>query len=1267
MGRITLIVLLFTLFALQLSAQSGGYSNLEFVENKGQWDTSLIKFRAEMSSGVFFMQKKGFTVLQYDTSDLRLIHSFLHGDRPAAVTSGGGGKSGGGNKAAAGTGGKAVSGVAANAASSADGKLPVTSKGGSGVDGAPVLHSHSYRVSFVNASDQVEITPDKPLPSYNNYFIGDRTQWVSNCKLYQGVVYKNIYQGIDLHYYTDAGFLKYDIIVHPGADPGQIALKYEGQNKLSIKKNQVLVQTSVGTVKELEPRSYQLDKQGRTEVACSYVLVNGNTLQFKLKNYSPDATLVIDPTEVFCSFTGSKSDNWGYTATYDGSGNFYAGGIVLDETRQNSGPGGNGYLVSPGAYQSTFQGGDGSEGDGYSYDVAIMKFSTNGGTRLYATYLGGSGDEQPHSMICDAQGNLIVTGRTSSSNFPTYPSSLPLFGKGGGFDLFITKFNATGTGLIGSRRLGGTGDDGVNFSPKYVNNGGEGTQQLRLNYGDDGRSEVILDDANNIYLAACTQSSDFPTQAPFQAASGGGQDGVLLKTSPDVGTILFSSYLGGNNSDAAFVLALDPLNNNIYVGGGTMSTDLKGATGSLFPANQGGVDGFVSIVANDGSSLIKTTYFGTTGTDMIYGIEFDKNGFPYITGTTTGVIPVVNSPFNQNNNQASGKQFITKLKPDLTGVVYSANFGPAGTTFPNISPTAFLVDRCENVYVSGWGGGVEQTDRYNNATTAGLVVTSGALKSTTDGADFYFFVLQRNAASQLYGSFFGQTRGNFGDHVDGGTSRFDKQGVIYQAICANCYGGAVFPTTPGVWASTNGTGTAGCNEAAVKISFNFAGVSAGLKSQLDGRGDSLGCVPLTVTFQDTIRNAKSYIWSFGDGSADTSTVSYIVNHTYTKTGTFQVMLIAIDSNSCNISDTVYKNITVKDNKAILDFKYTKVGPCTSLDFEFFNLSTAPAPAAPFGDNSFVWIFGDLPNTPIPAGPVTSTTIHSFPAAGTYNVSLVLVDTNYCNYPDTLTKQLFIATNVKAQFETPATGCAPYLAVFNNTSIAGQQYYWDFGDGTVDSTDRTPPPHLYPNPGTYTITLKVVDSSTCNITDVFSMTITLQGKPTAAFTFVPVPPVPNTPTVFTNGSSPDAIRFVWLFGDGASTTKLTRDTVIHQYNKTDTFQACLVAFNQAGCADTICHPVAVIINPLLDVPNAFTPGRFGVNGIVKVVGFGITHMVFRIYNRWGQMVFQSNDPYIGWDGTYKGVLQPMDVYAYTLEAEYSDGTHASKKGDITLIR
>jgi gliding motility-associated-like protein len=1235
LGRISFIIGLLTLSVFRLSAQNGGYSNLEFVENKGQWG-SEVKYRAEMSTGSFFLGKKGFTVVMRDTTDLKRIQAFRHGENHLAQRL------------------------------AARGKMAIVP--GSVAEASGLLHSHAYRVSFQNANEGSEIVGEKPLDTYNNYFIGkDPTKWASHCRIYQGVTYKNIYEGIDLRYYTDGGALKYDLIVHPGADPGKIALKYEGQDKLTIKKNQVSIKTSVGTVKEWIPRSYQLNATEKKDVECSYTLSADNTIRFKIRNYSPDATLVIDPTLVFCSFTGSKSDNWGYTATYDGSGNFYAGGIVLaDGIGDGSG---NGYQASPGAFQTSFQGGDGTEGGpaptGYEYDVAIFKFNSTGTARVFATYLGGSGDEQPHSMVVDGGGNLIVTGRTSSPNFPNFPTAtMTTYGTGGGFDIFLTKFTADGSALIGSRRIGGTGADGVNYTPKYIE---EGTHELRLNYGDDGRSEIILDAANNIYLAGCTQSADFPTTpGVFQPNSGGGQDGVVMKFSPDISNVFFSSYLGGNSSDAAFVLALDPVSSNIFVAGGTQSSNLLAVAKAgpvLYSTNQGGIDGFVTVISNDGSNQINTTYMGTVGTDIVYGIDVDKSGFPYITGSTTGIWPVVNSPYNANNNQKNGRQYISKLKPDLSGWVYSTVFGK-GATFPDLSTTAFLVDRCQNVYVAGWGGGIDIGEGYDNSNTTALPTTPNAIRTTSDGGDFYFFVLQRNASAQLYGSFFGQVNGALGDHVDGGTSRFDKQGIIYEAICANCGGGAAFPVSTGAVYKTNPVATfGGCNEAAVKIAFNFAGVSVGLKTNLTGRGDSVACIPVNGIFQDTVREATSYIWDFGDGTPPLATTSFIEPHTYNAVGTYKIVLTAIDSNSCNITDTVFLHITARNDPATLDFKYNKIGPCTSMEYDFINLSGAP-PGKPFSGNSFSWDFGD--NTPpVTMGP--GDTLHTYLAPGTYNVKLSLIDTNYCNYPGDTIKALYIAQNVKAQFTTPASGCAPYSAVINNTSIAGQQFFWDFGDGSpIDSVDRTPPPHLYPTPGPYTIHLRVVDSATCNLTDATQITITVSGSPAAAFSFAPTPPLENTPTVFTNNST-GGIKYVWLFGDGSSETKTTLDTAIHQYNRSGTFNACLVAINSFGCPDTVCQPVAAIVHPLLDVPNAFTPGRFGQNGIVKVVGFGITQLTFRIYNRWGQVVFASSDPSIGWDGTFKGVIQPMDVYAYTLEAEFFDGTHATRKGDITLIR
>jgi gliding motility-associated-like protein len=862
-------------------------------------------------------------------------------------------------------------------------------------------------------------------------------------------------------------------------------------------------------------------------------------------------------------------------------------------------------------------------------------------------------------MVCNPQGELVVLGRTYSPDFPT----ITPVGPGGGADMFVVKLNAAGTQLLGSMRIGGKGDDCVNIQDQFRSNH-EVAESLIKNYGDDSRSEVILDGANNIYVAASTQSTNFPvTPGVFQTSLMGKQDACVLKINPACNALIFATYLGGSDDDAAFVLKLNPLNGDIYVAGATASTDFPGSrAGVMTPAFQGGLsDGFIAIIANDGTAVKKMGYFGTSGFDAIYGIGFDRKGYPYIMGTTTGNWAVTN---NVGFINPGAKQYVAKLMPDLSAYVFCTTFG-APSPLPNISPVAFLVDRCENLYISGWGGWLfAQSDPYGLSGTFFMPVTPDAVQKSTDGRDFYFIVIKKNASSLLYATYFGQKDGpkSISEHVDGGTSRYDQNGVIYQGICANCGDNSLtqFPTTPGVWSPNNGSGTEGCNLAAVKIAFNFAGVSLDIKPLVNGVVDSSGCVPLNVLFVDTIRNAKSYSWYFGDGT-DTTSTTYEVSHVYNAIGTYPVMVVAIDSNSCNVRDTVYLHIRVRNNKANLALNITKQPPCESLTYEFFNNSTPPA-GYNFTNSSFTWDFGD--NTP-PDSAGLKPVLHSYASPGTYTVKLTMVDTNFCNFPDTLTMVLRVAPLVKAQFSTPDSGCAPYLAVFNNTSLAGQQFYWDFGDGATDSTDFSPT-HPYPNVGQYNVRLIAVDSNTCNHADTARMKIFVYSKPQAAFTFGPLPPAVNKPTIFYN-SSTGAAQYLWLFGDGDSTLKTTLDTVMHQYEKTATFQACLVAINQFGCADTVCQPVQTLINPVLDVPNAFTPGRFGQNSIIKVQGFGIASMLFRIYNRWGQLVFESNDPNLGWDGTYKGNPQPMDVYAYTLEATFFDGKKTTKKGDITLIR
>ena len=333
--------------------------NIEFIENKGQWD-SHVKFRSEVPAGSFFIRNGGFTVLQHNKEDIKQAQEYIHGH--------------------------------GNTQNKRNSPL--------------VLRSHAYAVDFAGASNNIELVPDKPLEYYNNYFIGnDPSKWASNCKIYQGVTAKNIYPGVDVRFYTDKGSMKYDLIVKPGADISKIVLRYTGADNLEVRDKQLVIKTSVGDVKESDPYTYQYENNQRKQISAKYVLI-GKEVRFDVKNYNRNEVLIIDPTLIFSSFSGSTGDNWGFTATYGPDGSFYGGGINLK----------TGYPVTPGAFQTIWAGGGG--GGTNATDISISKLSPDGTSRIYATYLGGNGNEQPHSLVVDGAGNLIVAGRTNSSNYP---------------------------------------------------------------------------------------------------------------------------------------------------------------------------------------------------------------------------------------------------------------------------------------------------------------------------------------------------------------------------------------------------------------------------------------------------------------------------------------------------------------------------------------------------------------------------------------------------------------------------------------------------------------------------------------------------------------------------------------------------------------------------------------------------------------------------------------------------------------------------------
>ncbi|RFS24603.1 PKD domain-containing protein [Chitinophaga silvatica] len=1201
-----MICFLLPVLTIQAQKQYVNYNPLNFIENKGQWEKEVI-YKSELDGASVFLEKNAFTFLLLNRDDLYQLNEFVHGHSHRGDT------------------------IFIPRGGSAPANTPIPPRPTS----FPDVRGHAYKVRFLNANPNVAVSPDKQQENLSNYFIGnDPSKWATDVKSFQNINYLNLYPGIDAHVYSEASQLKYDLIVHPGSNPDNIQMKYDGTTGMELKKGQLYIHTTVGDVIEQLPFAYQYINNQRVPVKVTYRL-NGDKLGFKVSGeYNPAYTLVIDPVYVFSTVSGSRSDNWGFTATYDEAGNFYGGGIVF----------GTGYPVTPGAVQSAYGGG--------RFDIGISKFSSNGTRLIYATYIGGDGLEQPHSLFVDPQGNLVISGRTTSGNYP----KAVVEGSRGGWDIAVTKLNAAGNGIIGSLIVAGTSDDGVNMRENR-----EGGDYILLrNYGDDARSEVVVDDAGYIYVASCTRSADFPMRGNgFQTKFGGKQDGVIMKINPLCQALVWTSFIGGSNEDAAYVIALNGLN-SLYVAGGTASTDFPVTQGSIYPNYRGGVcDGFIAHITNDGKSIMQATYLGSDNpsADQVYGIQLDKKGFVYVMGTTEGAWPIkLLDPSNYNGN---GLQFISKLQPDLSSFVYSTTFGRSRTlvTSPNISPTAFLVDRCENVYVSGWGGGINQALRYPNSGTGGLFVTNDALQKTTDTKDFYFFVMKRDGVSPLYGSYFGGA--GLYEHVDGGTSRFDRNGIIYQGICAWCNVDASgskprYPTTPGAYSSTP---PMSCNFGALKIAFNLDGVKVGIKT-LDRRKNY--CVPDNITFVDTTGlPGTAYEWHFGDGSQvlkggpELDTVS----HQYTQTGPFTIMVVKFDPNSCNVSDTAYLQIKLGTNRADLEYDAKRMNPpCDSLKYIFTNNST---PAAQFKDSSFILDYGDG-TPPFYVGIDTFPLYHYYKAAGTYTTSLTLVDTNFCNAPQTITKQLRVAINVEARFNLPDTICRDTELQLDNTSLGGESFEWTFQDDGSKPTDPYPL-HTFKTAGLWKVKLVVHDPNTCNKIDSIEKTILVVNPPTADFEFTPLKPVENTPVQFVNMSQ-DATQYLWNFGDGD--TSSLRDPS-HQYLRTGTYHVCLTVTNKAGCTENICKEVSAIVVPLYDVPNAFAPT--GKNNMFYVKAFGATKFNMKIYNRWGQMVFESSDPRIGWDGTFKGNLQPMDAYAYVVNLEFTDGTKASKSGSVTLLR
>lgn len=965
----------------------GEEKHFQFIENTGQWENTFL-FRAYIPGGELFIEKNGITYHFWDQAKMNVLTSAMHDRKGNELTD------------------------------------------------YQIKH-HVIRVKYTGSNPNVISQPENPFSHYYNFYWGnDASRWKSHVQAYRKITLQEIYPNIDLVIYTANNQLKYDWIVKPGGDVKNIRVEYQGADDLLLKEGSLEIKTSLGVITEEAPVVYQQTPSGIKPVKSRFSLKK-NILAFHLQDtFDPAIPLIIDPALIFSTYSGSLTDNWGFTATYDSQGNMYGGGIVLAA---------NAYPNITGSYQAAYGGG--------IYDVLIGKYSDNGATLLYYTYLGGTRAEAPFSLVCNNNDDLYVLGLTGSSNFAVSAGAYQTTFQGGpsagifalngndypqGSDLFVTKFNSTGTTLIGSTFIGGTDNDGMN-----TNSG------LRHNYADEFRGEIIVDDNDRCYIASSTKSINFPTVNAAQAGMAGTQDAVVFRLSPTLTNLEWSTFLGGMGYEAGYSLKVNNTG-EVFVTGGTNSPNFPVTSGVIRPTFGGNVDGFITRYSTTGA-LLSSTYLGTSAYDQSYIIQLDDAQDIYVVGQTRGAYPIVSSPLGPVYSNPNSGQFIHKLNPALTTTIFSTVFGRGLAGQIDIVPTAFLVDVCDHIYVSGWGGAVN--NGLGGGSTGGMPITPNAYQNSTDGSDFYFIVLNENATGLIYASYFGGPVS--AEHVDGGTSRFNPDGIVYQAVCAGCGSNDDFPTSPGVWSNTNNSNN--CNMGVFKFDVSeFTAI-------IDLVTPNITCINNTVILQNASTGGSSYFWDFGDGTTSTSPV---VNHVYSNPGVYNVMLIVSDPTSCLQSDTAFMTVIVQ---APPNVQITPVNPlCPG--------QTIQLQAS--GGTNYSWTSHPSLSAANIANPVaspTNTTTYTVTASNNCGSATASVTVNVINFNPTVSSNDTICIGNSTQLS--ATG--------------GTSYNWQ-PTGSLNNPNIANPVASPTQTTTYTVT--ITDANGCSATR--SVTITVENQPQA---------------------------------------------------------------------------------------------------------------------------------------------------------------------------
>jgi hypothetical protein len=586
--------------------------------------------------------------------------------------------------------------------------------------------------NLIGSNPEGNTVGEKKQTAYKNYLIGnDQSKHASNVALYGQVIVKEIYVGIDIRYYFQENLLRYDYIVHPGADASQILFNIEGSDKTYLNnKGELVFTTLFGEVKNTDLYCYQLEN--KKQVDAKFTNQNGGW-SIGLGDYEKSQTLIIDPL-IYATYIGGNIHEDSYSVVVDASNNAYVCGVTISSN----------YDIVTGSFQSTNAG---------VWDVFVSKLNAGGTALIYSTYVGGSGNDFAVSNAIDTENNIYITGYTDSGQYPVIAGALQTI-KGVGVDSFITKLNATGTALIYSTYIGG-------------------------NNGDYSRS-IAVDAANNAYIAGSTNSNNFPTSVgAFQTVLSGLIDVFVSKINASGTALVYSTFVGSIGNEDCQSIAVDSSGRAYITGSGTNGFPIT--PGAYQSSVGGGPDAFITKLNALGTALVYSTFVGGFGGDLGYDIALDSSENAYITGTTGSInFPLSANAFQTSREGVFGNDgFVTKINQSGTAMIYSTYIGGNGDDNTN----SIGVDALGCAYITGY------TDSTNFDCTTGAFQTTNA-----GGRDVFASKFNVTGTALIYSTYIGGSNNDDGysialdtsanAYITGSTSSidFDTTSGAFQTI-----------------------------------------------------------------------------------------------------------------------------------------------------------------------------------------------------------------------------------------------------------------------------------------------------------------------------------------------------------------------------------------------------------------------------------------------------------------------------------------------------